>query len=116
MPTPGLRQGFSDRVLHAVNPEESLKARKNGSRKPWAFIASLAAVLAISAVTLNFRLPSNSGISDEATTENTSIEETLIAALRSPELSSEDIALVANLGEIMEAELSATQSLWLYDN
>jgi hypothetical protein len=40
----------------------------------------------------------------------------LIAALRSPELSSEDIALVANLGEIMEAELSAPQSLWLYDN
>jgi hypothetical protein len=40
-------------------------------------------------------------------------EESLVAALRSPGLSGEDLALVAKLGEVLEAELIANHPVWL---
>lgn len=105
--TPILRPGFADRVIHSVQP---VVRPARTSATTWA--STLAAVLALCAGGLlwspapRHQDPQELSFGDEAS---------LVAALRSPELSGDDLALVANLGELLEAEIIANHPLWRDD-
>jgi len=102
--TLGLRAGFADRVIQSVQPQPH---RGRGSVLAWA--TGLAVALAFTAGGLLWKTAprqaefQDSGLGDEAS---------LVAALRSPELFGDDLALVANLGEVLEAEIIANHPLW----
>ena len=113
--TPVLRPGFADRVIHSVQP---LARPARTPAMTWA--SALAAVLALCAGALlwspaphlwspapHAQDPQELSLGDEAS---------LVAALRSPDLSGDDLALVANLGELLEAEIIANHPLWRDDN
>lgn len=104
---PQLRDGFADRVVQSVQPSVPTSLRR---RSVSVWLAGLAAAIAICAVSLVLTQPrSESGLRPVTPID----EESLVAALRSPELSGEDLALVAKLGEVLEAELIANHPLWL---
>jgi len=114
---PELRAGFAERVIHSVRPT-SVQTWKQAWQSFPLRALGLAAALALCTGALlwtniwtnNSPQPPHSpllqGTSPEA-------EHLLIAALRSPELSGDDLALVANLREVLEAELIANHPLWL---
>lgn len=102
---PMLRAGFADRVIQSVQPA-SLPAQR-----PAVFwISSIAAALALCTGAMLWKTPTERTDAPQLVTTD---EERLIAALRSPDLSGEDLAIVANLGEVLEAELIANHPLWL---
>lgn len=114
--TPELRPGFAERVIHSVQPASILpwsQARK--SSPLWAL--GLAAALALCTGSLLWTTTwtnTSQETRHSARQHGASPEEEhLIAALRSPELSGDDLALVANLREVLEAELIANHPLWL---
>jgi hypothetical protein len=103
--TPHLGCGFADRVIQSVQPGGRTCWRSQSVR-----LASLAAALAVCVGSLLWNHPrSNSQLRPSVTID----EESLVAALRSPGLSGEDLALVAKLGEVLEAELIANHPVWL---
>ena len=103
--TPALRTGFADRVIQSVQPTSP-----STSHLAALWISGLAAALALCTGTLLWRM---SPAQTEAPNAASNDEERLVAALRSPDLSGEDLAIVANLGEVLEAELIANHPLWL---
>jgi hypothetical protein len=114
---PGLSQGFTDGVIHSVQPQRSVF-----SKRAVAALTSVAALVALSFASQLFvptvpeqdlqslQLPLTASIEEQR------LVDTLREALRSPGLVSDDLPVVAKLGEILEAELSANQPLWTFDN
>ena len=111
LPQPALASNFTDKVLNAVSPVPVAHvAHVQQANSSWKALASLAALVAVCASSLLLNAPV------EKASSPTSDEERLIAALRSPELFTDDLPLVAKLGEILEAELNAPQHLWPSEN
>lgn len=120
---PELRAGFAERVIHSVCPA-SFQTRKQAYKSFPLRALGLAAALALGMGAL---LWTNSWTNNSHQTPHSLLsqgaplpqgaspeaEHLLIAALRSPELSGDDLALVANLREVLEAELIANHPLWL---
>ena len=104
--TPPIRQGFEDRVIQSVAPENRARPWKGA-----ASLATIACALAVCAASLFTGSTPDAGLPPASADEAR-----LVAALRSPELGTEDLPLVAKLGEILEAELSSSQQLWPSDN
>ena len=72
---------------------------RNGT---WGAVAAALAVAAGIGLWHSGRSPENASPGDDA----------LISALQSLDLKSEDFAIVAQLGEVLEAELTADNALW----
>lgn len=113
---PILHAGFASRVLHSIVCEESTtpvqyETTAAKPRRPlasWtARLALVAALFVTCAGALFFNQP------QRGTESRTPLDETvLIQALQSNPLTADDLALVTKLGEVLEAELSAHNSLW----
>jgi len=107
---PQLSPGFADRVLHSVAPVQC--TQQASSR--WGFSAAkalgVAAALVIGAGSL---LLWNTAPSAAPLPTGSTDDERLLAALRSPEITGEDLVVVANLGAVLEAELIDNHPLWL---
>ncbi len=111
-----LRAGFAERVIQAVQPSDSSLVSLNTVRpaKVQGWIALAAAFVFCGGLVWwnttspvgRFGLPSN--LSSPAPTE----EELLLRALATLESNSGDLALVAQLGDVLEAEL-AERTSWL---
>ena len=95
------------------------------SAKAVASIASIASVAALIALSLAAHLfsPGHAEQGEKpaqnaftASVEEQRLVDTLREALRSPGLVSDDLPVVAKLGEVLEAELSANSPLWSLDN
>ncbi len=108
-----LTTGFAERVIQAVQPEAITMAPRSALRPLRA--VGLAAALAVcgglawwTVSSPSIRLTLTPGRVATAPTE----EEVLLKALANLENSSGDLALVAQLGEVLEAELTGRTS-WL---
>ena len=108
-----LTTGFAERVIQAVQPEAITMAPRSALRT--LRTVGLAAALAVCGglawwivSSPSMRLTLDPGRAAKAPTE----EEVLLKALANLENSSGDLALVAQLGEVLEAELTGRTS-WL---
>lgn len=115
---PELRAGFAERVIHSVQTRK--QAYNSFPLRALGLAATLAlgmgALLWTNSWTNNSHQTPHSLLSQGAPLPqgaSPEAEHLLIAALRSPELSGDDLALVANLREVLEAELIANHPLWL---
>jgi hypothetical protein len=123
---PILEVGFANRVLQTIACEDSSAPIQNAQgdatfAKPrlpiasWATrIAWVAALFVTCAGLLLFNLPQRGTQANaEVLTSRTPLDEAaLIQTLQSNALTSDDLALVSKLGEVLEAELSAHNGLW----
>jgi len=123
---PVLEAGFANRVLQTVACEQSsalmqnvrnerTSAERQGPIASWATrIALVAALFVTCAGLLLFNLPQRgTQVDSEVSATHTPLDEAvLIQTLQSNALTSDDLALVSKLGEVLEAELSAHNSLW----
>ena len=113
-----LRTGFAERVLQSIGPSEtvrvhrkSLTALGSGALRAFGIAASLAFCCGLawwSVSSPSTRLALSSARSFSAPSE----EELLLKALATLEVHSGDLALVAQLGDVLEAELTERTS-WL---
>ncbi len=108
---PILRAGFSERVIAAVQPEDVTRlgtspAVQSGtpSTELWRICTALAAAIALCFGAAFLCTPPKTVVPDE---------DPLVSALRSPGLVDDDLLVVAQLGEVLEAELTANNSVWL---
>jgi hypothetical protein len=123
---PFLEAGFANRVLQTIACEDSsglmqnsqserTSAERGGPIAFWATrIALVAALFVTCAGLLLFNLPQpGTQANSEVLATHTPLDEAvLIQTLQSNALTSDDLALVSKLGEVLEAELSAHNSLW----
>lgn len=123
---PILEAGFANRVLQTIAGEDSSASMQNvrnertaaerqGSIASWATrIALVAALFVTCAGLLLFNLHQRgTQANSEALATHTHLDEAvLIQTLQSNALTTDDLALVSKLGEVLEAELSAQNSLW----
>ncbi len=121
---PELRAGFAERVIHSVQPA-SIQTWKQASKSFPLRALGLAAALVLGTgallwTNIGTNIGTHIGPNNSQKTSQTAFpqsaspeEEHLIAVLRSPEFSGDDLALVANLREVLEAELIANHPLWL---
>ena len=94
---------------------ERTSAERGGPIASWATRIALVAALFVTCAGLSlFNLPQRGTQtnSEVLATHNPLDEEVLIQTLQSNALTSDDLALVSKLGEVLEAELSAHNSLW----
>lgn len=113
---PTLSFDFADKVLHAVQPAEAFERPAGASRSaspnpnhrqdyfPWRRFLAFAAALALCAA------GAWSAARKPAT--HPTEEEALLNALSALDLNSGDLALIAQLGEVVEAEISE-HSPWI---
>ncbi len=99
--------GFADRVIQAVQTLEGQQAPSQWLHWRYKALAVAAAVGVCAGLALWNSLPHQSHPAGSPTEE-----ELLLKALTTLEVNSEDLALVAQLGEVLEAELSE-RNAWL---
>ncbi len=115
---PLLRAGFADRVIQSIHPagldQAPVKPASLVALKALRALGIAAALALCGGITWwgvsspGVRLPFTHGRTISAPTE----EELLLKALATLEINSGDLALVAQLGEVLEAELTERTS-WL---
>lgn len=118
--TPVLSSNFTGEVLRVIqNEEQSLtdvsaftSASQRVTPRPPAWRAKASAWGAVAAALL---IAAGSALwqANRARESSASGDEALISALQSLDLKAEDFAIVAQLGEVLEAELTANNALWL---
>ena len=94
---------------------ERTSAERQGPITSWATRIALVAALFVTCAGLllfNIHQRGTQANSEVLATHNPLDEEVLIQTLQSNALTSDDLALVSKLGEVLEAELSAHNSLW----
>jgi hypothetical protein len=99
--------GFADRVIRAVQTTASHQEPSHWRDWRYQAFAVAAAVAICAGAAFWSSLPDQSDLAGSPTEE-----ELLLKALTTLEVNSEDLALVAQLGEVLEAELSE-RSTWL---
>ena len=122
---PVLSAGFANGVIQAVGAESQFplggshsvqttapSLSSAGSRGPWIRILAVAAVLALAA-TLGWRTAlqqKQDPLAHLVKVPHTAEEELFLSALSSLELTGSDFAVVAQLGDVLEAELAERQA------